>query len=206
MILPTNKNKSRGKASNQAFTESTRLSSHHWCSLSHAKTRNSDTGHKHSQHSFFFSLLILCWFELRGKIRQVTGLSVEIHRHRSHTGQRFLERASQPSPSATNPLREPGSHATWRELRTSTNFVSGQGRHRASGLRGAGGSKSSAKCQRILQHLCRRQRLERHRAADAGHRSPGKQRHGCRAPHRPSMPPRQLPRPGQHGASRQPHG
>lgn len=46
------------------------LSSHHWCILSHLKTRNSDTGHKHSQHSFLLSLLILCWFELREKTRQ----------------------------------------------------------------------------------------------------------------------------------------
>lgn len=46
------------------------LSSRHWCILSHLKTRNSDTGHKHSQHSFLLSLLILCWFELREKTRQ----------------------------------------------------------------------------------------------------------------------------------------
>lgn len=68
------------------------------------------------------------------------------------------------------------------------------------------GTKGSAGCQGILQQqlrcwLC----LQSQRAADAGHRSPGKQRHGCGTLCRPSTPPCQLPRPKQRRASRQPH-
>lgn len=169
MTLPTNKNKSRGKASNQAFTESTRLSSHHWCIVSHVKTRNSDTGHKHSQHSFlFFFTVMLCWFELRGRnmARQITGLSVKIHRHRSHTGQCFLEKRISSIPLSNQPTS-----GTWRELRTSTNFISEQGRQEA-----PGGQKAvpNASASSIQQHLCRWQGLGSHGAADAAHQPPSK--------------------------------
>lgn len=98
--------------------------------------------------------------------RQITGLSVKIHRHRSHTGQCFLEKRISSIPLSNQPTS-----GTWRELRTSTNFISEQGRQEA-----PGGQKAvpNASASSIQQHLCRWQGLGSHGAADAAHQPPSK--------------------------------
>lgn len=151
------------------------LSSHHWCILTY---KNQKLRHRTETQPTLLPCFFLYWYcaglnwekkyvkasywLVCGDTQiQVICQAVLFGEHLSHCPQQ--------------PTREPGSQATGRELRTRTNFVSGQGRHRASGLRGAGGTKSSAKCQHILQqHPCHWQCLESHQAVDAGHRSPGK--------------------------------
>lgn len=145
------------------------MSSHHWCILSHVKTRNSDTGHKHSQHSFLHWYWAgLNWEEkhVKASYRLVCGdTQTKVTRQAVLFGEHIptITLSNQPTSGAwlTCDLEIP------EDL---YKLCLRAGKAQGIWPKRHWGTKSSAKCQRILQeHLCRWQGLESHQAAHAGH-------------------------------------